>query len=1078
MELESRQKHPALAKITRPRLPKVLARERLFQLLDYGRSHSVIWVTGPAGSGKTTFIASYLDARQLPCIWYQVDPGDTDPATFFYYLGLAAKKAAPRITRPLPLLTPEYGLGVPAFTTRYFEGLFERLKQPSVLVLDNYQQAPPGSALDGIIANGLTVVPPGRQVVVISRSEPPPAFARLQANNEVMIIDWAQLRLTHEEMTEVMLLQCAGPLPKETVRSAYEKTRGWAAGAVLLCQAVRMEAADSETIKNLQPDKVFDYFSNELFARAGVPVQDFLLKTAFVQNFTPKIAVELSGHDNAGQILSELNRRNFFIEKRTQPELTYQYHPLFREFLLNKAGKTLSPETIASVRQSAAQMFEASGRVDDAIELYRETGDWQGMVRLILQNAQALIAQGRSATLERWIQALPAEMRKAAPWLLYWLGSCRLTRDPAGARPHFSEAYRLFKRLSDFTGLFLCWSGVVDSYLQEWDAMTPLKRWIRELKGLLKQGKSFPSPDVEIAVAVRMFTALFFIQPRDRDLPAWEKKMKVCLERAEDPTQRTMLSAHLLFYYSWLGDVDKMSKLVRDFDTGSRIQSASPLSRILWLGQVATYSWFRAEHEESLRLVQEALELSQKFDAHVADTRVMTQAVFALLGAGNVESARSYLDRIKEALNSKQRMDVGQYHYLSAYFFAASGDLARAREHAVRAFEKTDVPFGAALGNSCLAQVHILRKEFREAAICITRARSAGRQMRSVNAEMQVHLLEAQMAQAQGHEQQMVHALRKGLTIARETGLMGIVWWLPSAIESLGMKALEYGIETEYVRELIRKRNFVPETPLYYLENWPWPVKIYTLGRFSLLENGRRLRFSGKTQTKPLEMLKAVIALGGREVSEQQITEALWPDAEGDTGRMLFKTTLYRLRQLMGDSKAIAVHEGCVTLDNRLCWIDAWAFGRFIGEADKLWGKGIKPNVAGPAADKTAEAARLTEKALALYQCPFLEADCNQPWTVSQREHLRVLYIRSVGRLGCHWEQAGDFEKAADCYQTGLRVDDLSEEFYQHLMNCYLKLGRKAEAIKTYQRCCSVLKANMGVEPSDETTAIYRNIAK
>jgi two-component SAPR family response regulator len=80
-------------------------------------------------------------------------------------------------------------------------------------------------------------------------------------------------------------------------------------------------------------------------------------------------------------------------------------------------------------------------------------------------------------------------------------------------------------------------------------------------------------------------------------------------------------------------------------------------------------------------------------------------------------------------------------------------------------------------------------------------------------------------------------------------------------------------------------------------------------------------------------------------------------------------------------------------------------------------------------------------------------------------------YIRAVGRLGCHWEQAGDFEKAADCYQTGLRVDDLSEEFYQHLMNCYRKLGRKAEAIKTYRRCCAVLKANMGVEPSDESTA-------
>jgi ATP/maltotriose-dependent transcriptional regulator MalT len=59
-----------LAKITRPRLPRVLERERLFRLLDGCRDHPVIWVTGPAGAGKTTLIASYLDSRKFPCLWY------------------------------------------------------------------------------------------------------------------------------------------------------------------------------------------------------------------------------------------------------------------------------------------------------------------------------------------------------------------------------------------------------------------------------------------------------------------------------------------------------------------------------------------------------------------------------------------------------------------------------------------------------------------------------------------------------------------------------------------------------------------------------------------------------------------------------------------------------------------------------------------------------------------------------------------------------------------------------------------------------------------------------------------------
>lgn len=85
-------KQPAIAKITRPRLSDVLHRPRLFRLLDRCRKAPVTWISGPAGSGKTTLVASYLDARKIPCLWYQMDGGDADLATFFYYLGLAAKR--------------------------------------------------------------------------------------------------------------------------------------------------------------------------------------------------------------------------------------------------------------------------------------------------------------------------------------------------------------------------------------------------------------------------------------------------------------------------------------------------------------------------------------------------------------------------------------------------------------------------------------------------------------------------------------------------------------------------------------------------------------------------------------------------------------------------------------------------------------------------------------------------------------------------------------------------------------------------------------------------------------------------
>ena len=84
----------SLAKISRPSPLGVFPRQRLFRLLDHSRAHPITWITGPPGSGKTTLVTSYLDPRKLPSLWYQLDEGDADIASFFYYLGLAANATA------------------------------------------------------------------------------------------------------------------------------------------------------------------------------------------------------------------------------------------------------------------------------------------------------------------------------------------------------------------------------------------------------------------------------------------------------------------------------------------------------------------------------------------------------------------------------------------------------------------------------------------------------------------------------------------------------------------------------------------------------------------------------------------------------------------------------------------------------------------------------------------------------------------------------------------------------------------------------------------------------------------------
>jgi two-component SAPR family response regulator len=121
---------------------------------------------------------------------------------------------------------------------------------------------------------------------------------------------------------------------------------------------------------------------------------------------------------------------------------------------------------------------------------------------------------------------------------------------------------------------------------------------------------------------------------------------------------------------------------------------------------------------------------------------------------------------------------------------------------------------------------------------------------------------------------------------------------------------------------------------------------------------------------------------------------------------------------------------------------------------------------------------QLTEKVLSQYKGQFLIGDIKEPWTSALRDRLKSKFIHFTGVLGRHWEETGAFERSAVCFQKGLELDDLCEEFYQRLMICQLKLGRNAEAATTYQRCSNRLSTALGITPSLITENINQSIRR
>jgi LuxR family maltose regulon positive regulatory protein len=242
-------------------------------------------------------------------------------------------------------------------------------------------------------------------------------------------------------------------------------------------------------------------------------------------------------------------------------------------------------------------------------------------------------------------------------------------------------------------------------------------------------------------------------------------------------------------------------------------------------------------------------------------------------------------------------------------------------------------------------------------------------------------------------------------------------------------------------------------------------VKVRALGGLSVLLDEKSLAFSGKAQKKPLELLQALIAFGGKEVREDQLAEALWPEAEADMAMNSLIVTQHRLRKLIGDA-AIQRQQGRLTLDARCCWVDVWALERQLASLDEA------------CRDRRLDAlAGLSERLFAIYRGPFLHNATEQPWLLLAREHWRQKFLRQIEATGNLLSEAERYGLARRCFEKGLEIDPSAEGFYRGLIHIDIRQGRSTEALSTYRRCCQMLVQHFGIGPSRELQALVGQIA-
>lgn len=1050
-----------LAKLTPPRLYQPVPRERLFRLLDRREHQPLVWISGPPGAGKSTLVASYLERRELESAWIQLDSGDRDPATLFFYLRELVSRSNPEQANGLPHLTAEYAADVPGFARRCFRKLFDALGETAALVFDNCQDAV-GADFDAILRAAVEETPPGKCIMILSRSEIPAALARLRVMNLVATINWQDLRFTAEESAQLASLR--GIDEVNTVAAIADRADGWVAGlAAMLASVSAGQQPPAKMLARDSKEMLFDFFAGEVFERLAPPDREFLLRTALLPQMTVTIAEQVCGRDDARQILERLYRNQYFTTRHSENEATYQYHSLFREFLLARLEESATPDALAEFRRRAASVLAAHEQSEPAIDLLLDAADFSATAPLIRDAAEGLIAHGRAAMVLTWLARFPAEWLAGDPWLSYWHGMALLNVDPKAAEKCLERAHAGFVTVGDARGRFLTAQAAIWAIGFQLGSYQPIDRWLAELQHLLEE-RVVTANEQETTTAWYVFLPLATIRdPRNASIPTAVARLRPKLADSTLSKELRLQIGTALLAYAWSsGDAQLCQQSMSVAGALAESEDVSPATRCDYLCNGEGWYWFSVgNYLESMKRFERAAVIAR--DYKLLPFELAARAFGAVLAvvARQYEIADQELDALSAITGFEQflatRM-LSKGRALSHWQQGRLDDAYRLVAPTIEGIDACGLIDGCASIRFDMAAICVDVKDFATARRLIDEAKQmlAGSVIHFADAHAEG--VEAYLALREGRRDDMIKALQVALPLLKNPSMRGQFLVLAQCVPILFNEALEVGIETDLVKQLIRE--FKVSAPENASDDWPWPVAIRALGGFEVRIDGEPLSFAGRVHYRVLQLLKAIVAFGGRNVSVERLADALWPDADGDAAANSLRTTLHRLRRLLGYDEAVLLCDGKLSLNPAACSLDWWALHSLGEQLERQHGQALDEAICA--------------RALKLYRGPLLDNE-NEDWMVGPRQQARTEYLSLLRELGQRLEVDAKAELAVRIYEKSIAVDPAAELPRVRLMLCLRALQRTDEAIQVYEHYERVYNAARR-SPSAEMRRIYDSL--
>jgi len=1016
----------------------------------------LIWLSAPPGYGKTTAIASYLHATARSHIWYQCDAGDADIASFFYHLKIARELYAAGPAVMLPTFLPEHYGAIPTFARNFFRALFASFESGATLVFDNFQDIPADAALMQLLTLLADEIPANVQIIFMSRTDPVPALSRLIAGNQLAVLRSEELELSRAETENVIAAVGVKPRaePWWTTDELYTLSQGWPAGLTLL---LRLDPKIVGRMDSGAPasQTVFDYFASEVYSRLSEASQEFLLDTSCLEPIAVSVAERLTGRTDSRSILERLVHENVFTTYRPAAD-TYQYHPLFRSYLLGLARQRKGVAFQRAHLVRAARALAECGDLEPGISLLHQAESWDAAADLIESVAADLVRQARIQTLARWIQAIPRPVVEQRAWLVYWHGICQFMTSFVEARENLERAYAAFCRDRVPLGQMLACSAILRHINYCYADYRPMFPWIARLSELLKADPVFPSAALELQIAAGYLASISVAVPDHPDLlPLIDRVMELTSGTVDVASRAAGISA-LQHFFCGVGRTAQYGNLDRRIAEILEDPQLAPVSRvqILWLQSYQHYLSGDAP------LARQILSDAAQIAAHHGLVGESQRLRICQLQAGDPSRSGSDIARELAAFEPMARMlppiARAQFLYVRAMHELSlnhAHDALQLVMESIPLIDGAHWPLGSALAKLGAAEILCELGRYDEALRYAAVARDCAAGLEAPVLEFNVLLVEAAVAGRIEPPSIYAAALERALKLGRQQGYANGFHDGSRLLRRLIPDALRLGIEVSYCRSVIVKHGWAP--PAHGRIHWPWPVRIRAFGTLTIELNDVPLQMAGKVPRKPLELLKLLL-INRRGIDAVAAMDLLWPEMEGDAARNAFDIAAHRLRKLLRCNEAVLSVQGTLVLNPDRVWVDVFEIARLLdGDAGDI---------------DDAERAKL---ALQLYRARFLCTD-STPWVSDARVRLHGEFLRLAKRLIDKFAVESDWRSQREFCEALVTIESGDEAIYRAWIHSLVALDLEAEAQLAYLQCEDMLSKRFGRTPSASTKKLLR----